>query len=102
MATLANLGVLLLLMLTAFAFVKAVDRLTMVSRVRLVVFVLMAALSCRRDPSHLDEVQRMAYAVKPAVVERYGCGPGAAMATLNAAPGGSVPESKSPSFEVTV
>ena len=40
----------------------------MVSRVRLVVFVWIAALSCRRDPSHLDEIQKMAYAVKPAVV----------------------------------
>jgi S1-C subfamily serine protease len=40
----------------------------MVPRVRLVVFVLVAALACRRNPSHLDEVQKMAYAVKPAVV----------------------------------
>ena len=40
----------------------------MVPRVRLVVFVLIAALNCRRDPSHLDEIQKMAYAVKPAVV----------------------------------
>jgi S1-C subfamily serine protease len=40
----------------------------MVPRVRLVVFVWIAALNCRRDPSHLDEIQKMAYAVKPAVV----------------------------------
>ena len=40
----------------------------MFPRVRLVVLVLMMALACRRNPSHLDEIQKMAYAVKPGVV----------------------------------
>src|SRR5438445_3471302 len=40
----------------------------MVPRLRLILIVTLAAFACRRDPSRLDEVQKMAYAVKPAVV----------------------------------
>jgi S1-C subfamily serine protease len=38
------------------------------SRPFALVLMLAAALGCRRDVPHLDEVQKMAYAVKPAVV----------------------------------
>src|SRR5439155_20598895 len=40
----------------------------MVPRSRLILIVTFAAIACRRDPSRLDEVQKMAYEVKPAVV----------------------------------
>jgi S1-C subfamily serine protease len=40
----------------------------MVPRSRLILIVTFAAFACRRDPSRLDEVQKMAYEVKPAVV----------------------------------
>src|SRR2546426_3829511 len=40
----------------------------MVPRFRLILLVTLTAFACRRDPSRLDEVQKMAYAVKPAVV----------------------------------
>src|SRR5438094_10371637 len=39
----------------------------MVPRSRLILIVTFAAIACRRDPSRLDEVQKMAYEVKPAV-----------------------------------
>src|SRR2546428_12602826 len=39
----------------------------MVPRSRLILIVTFAAFACRRDPSRLDEVQKMAYEVKPAV-----------------------------------
>src|SRR2546427_6417884 len=40
----------------------------MVPLSRLILIVTFAAIACRRDPSRLDEVQKMAYEVKPAVV----------------------------------
>jgi S1-C subfamily serine protease len=40
----------------------------MAPRSRRVLFLVVAALACRRDVSRLDEVQKMAYGVKPAVV----------------------------------
>lgn len=40
----------------------------MAPRSRRVLLLVVAALACRRDVSRLDEVQKMAYGVKPAVV----------------------------------
>src|SRR5438132_13495522 len=40
----------------------------MVPRSRLILIVTFAAIACRRDVSRLDDVQKMAYEVKPAVV----------------------------------
>ena len=37
-------------------------------RARSVLILLLAAISCRRDESRLDDVQKMVYSVKPAVV----------------------------------
>src|SRR4051812_4878355 len=37
-------------------------------RILVLVVVLVAAASCKRDVTHLDDVQKMAYSVKPSVV----------------------------------
>src|SRR5437667_7063289 len=40
----------------------------MAPRSRRILILLLAATACRRDVSRLDEVQKMVYSVKPAVV----------------------------------